>query len=83
VNNELERMWKEAVVTCFKVLYRHLPGGTEKNDENPLVRIAGLRRTSGCGEQINRMCLVARSCTTRVNEFDRRTSFVVTYHFVV
>jgi hypothetical protein len=26
VNNELEGMWKEAVV--------NLPGGTEKNDEN-------------------------------------------------
>jgi hypothetical protein len=64
VNTELERMWKEVVVTCFKVLYRHLPGGTEKNDEKPLFMIAGLRRTSGYGEQINRMRLVARPSTT-------------------
>jgi hypothetical protein len=33
VNNELERMWKETVVAQFKVLSRHLPGGTEGNHE--------------------------------------------------
>jgi hypothetical protein len=33
-DNELERMWKEAVVAFLKVLSRHLPGGTEENDEN-------------------------------------------------
>jgi hypothetical protein len=26
-------MWKEAAVAKFKVLYRYLPGGTEKNHE--------------------------------------------------
>jgi hypothetical protein len=31
INNELERMWKEAIVAKFKVLSRHLPGGTEEN----------------------------------------------------
>jgi hypothetical protein len=31
--NELERMWKEAVMVKFKVLYQHLPGGTEENQE--------------------------------------------------
>jgi hypothetical protein len=32
MNDELERMWKEAVVAKFKVLlFRHFPGGTEKN----------------------------------------------------
>jgi hypothetical protein len=32
VNNELERMWKEAVVAQFKVLSQHLlGGGTEEN----------------------------------------------------
>jgi hypothetical protein len=30
---ELERMWKEEVVTKFKVLSRHFPGGTEENRE--------------------------------------------------
>jgi hypothetical protein len=38
VNDELERMWKEAIVAeC--VLSRHLFGGTEKTTKN---RIAGL-----------------------------------------
>jgi hypothetical protein len=41
VSNELERMWKEAVV-AFKVLSRQLPGETERNHETP-VRIVGLR----------------------------------------
>jgi hypothetical protein len=31
VNNELERMWKEEVFSYLKVLYRHLPGGTDEN----------------------------------------------------
>jgi hypothetical protein len=35
VNDELERMWKEAVVALFKVLSRHLPGGSEENHEKP------------------------------------------------
>jgi hypothetical protein len=35
VNNELERMWKEAVVAKFMVLSRHLPGGTKENHEKP------------------------------------------------
>jgi hypothetical protein len=30
-DDELERMWKEAVVAYFKVLSRHSPGGTEEN----------------------------------------------------
>jgi hypothetical protein len=29
--NELERIWKEAVVTYFKVLSRRLPGWAEEN----------------------------------------------------
>jgi hypothetical protein len=29
--NELERMWKEAVVTHFKIISRLLPGKTEGN----------------------------------------------------
>jgi hypothetical protein len=42
MNNELERIWKEAVVASYKVLSQHLPGGTEKIHETP-VRLAGLR----------------------------------------
>jgi len=28
---ELERIWEEAVVACFRVLSCHSPGGTEEN----------------------------------------------------
>jgi len=28
---DLGRMWKEALVACFKVLSQHLPQGTEEN----------------------------------------------------
>jgi hypothetical protein len=42
VNNELERIWKNAVVVYFKVLSQHLPGGTEYNHKVP-ASIAGLR----------------------------------------
>jgi hypothetical protein len=42
VIDELERMWKEAVVASFKVLSRHLPAETEDNHENP-IRIVSLR----------------------------------------
>jgi hypothetical protein len=31
VNDELEKIWKEAVVANFKVLSRHLSEGTEEN----------------------------------------------------
>jgi hypothetical protein len=34
VNDESERVWKEAVVGQFEVLFRHLPGGTEENHKN-------------------------------------------------
>jgi hypothetical protein len=33
VNNELERIWKEAVVASVEVLSRHLFGGTEENKD--------------------------------------------------
>jgi hypothetical protein len=35
MNNELERIWKEAVIACFKVLSMHLPGGTERKHKKP------------------------------------------------
>jgi len=34
VNDELEGMWKETIVAYFKVLSRHLPGGTEESHKN-------------------------------------------------
>jgi hypothetical protein len=42
VNNELERVWKEAVVAQFKVLSQHLTGGIEKTTNTP-VGIADVR----------------------------------------
>jgi hypothetical protein len=30
INNELERVWKEAVLALLQVLPQHLPGGTDK-----------------------------------------------------
>jgi hypothetical protein len=35
MNDELERMWKEAVVAKFKILSRYFSGGTEENHEHP------------------------------------------------
>jgi hypothetical protein len=35
MNHEFERMWKKAVVACFKVLSQPSPGGTEENHEIP------------------------------------------------
>jgi hypothetical protein len=39
VNDELERMWKEAVVVCFKISSRNLPGGAKESNH---LRIANL-----------------------------------------
>jgi hypothetical protein len=41
-NNELEKIWKEVVLTYFKVLSWHLIEATEKNHEHPKLRLAGL-----------------------------------------
>jgi hypothetical protein len=35
MNNELERICKEAVEAQFKILSWHLPGGTEESHEKP------------------------------------------------
>jgi hypothetical protein len=35
LSNELERMWKVAVVVWFKVISRCLSGGTEENHDRP------------------------------------------------
>jgi hypothetical protein len=32
-DDELVKMWVEAVVTCFKVISQNLPGGAKKNYE--------------------------------------------------
>jgi hypothetical protein len=41
LNNELERMWKEAVISKFKVLSLHLPGGTKENHKTSM-KVFGL-----------------------------------------
>jgi hypothetical protein len=35
MNNELERIWKDATVAFFKALFWHLPGGTEETHKDP------------------------------------------------
>jgi hypothetical protein len=42
MNDELERIWKEAVVAYVKALFLNSPGGTEENHKKISVRIAGL-----------------------------------------
>lgn len=34
VNNELERTWKEAIMTEFTVIFTHMSGGTIGKHEN-------------------------------------------------
>jgi hypothetical protein len=36
VNNELERLWKDAVVTGFDILSWHLSGTAKESYENPV-----------------------------------------------
>lgn len=36
MNNELEKMRKEAVMALFKVFLLHLPGGSDENYKNLL-----------------------------------------------
>jgi hypothetical protein len=45
-SNHLERVWKEAVVTYFKVLPQDLPGATEEN----LKRLPNRHTNSGPSE---------------------------------
>jgi hypothetical protein len=40
--NELERIWKEAVMARFKVLRQHLPEGTNKSHKKKLPTIVGV-----------------------------------------
>jgi hypothetical protein len=35
INNELQTVWKEAILTEYKMLLHHLPGGTEEKHEKP------------------------------------------------
>jgi hypothetical protein len=46
--NELEMMYKEAVVALFEVLVHHLAGGTEKTGQTSVMR-AGIRADSPLG----------------------------------
>jgi hypothetical protein len=42
MNDELERIWKKAVLVYFKLLSQHLSGGTEEYHES-LSQYIGLR----------------------------------------
>jgi hypothetical protein len=35
MKDELEGLWKEGAVPCFKELFRYSSGGTEENHEKP------------------------------------------------
>jgi CO dehydrogenase nickel-insertion accessory protein CooC1 len=41
MNNELERMWKEAVVVKFEAILHHVSEGTEENHDT-FIRISSL-----------------------------------------
>lgn len=43
MNDELERLRREALVPCFKIISPHVPGGTEDNYENTSVSITDFR----------------------------------------
>jgi hypothetical protein len=45
MNNELERVWKKVVMASFKVISRHLLGGTEENCVKPVSQypVSGLK----------------------------------------
>jgi len=40
VNNEQKRIWKEAVITRYKVLTWYLPVGIEQNHKNPVTVVS-------------------------------------------
>jgi hypothetical protein len=45
VNNELERMCKELIMTEFKALHRYFPEGTKENPEESrsVQKVSGLK----------------------------------------
>jgi hypothetical protein len=53
MNNESERIRKQAVVT-FEALFRHLPGGTEQNYERNSTTIVRLKVEVSTWNLLNR-----------------------------
>jgi hypothetical protein len=47
VDEELERTWKDAVMAYFKILSKHLPGGTDDKYESP-VKMSASRLKLNC-----------------------------------
>jgi hypothetical protein len=39
LNNEVERMWMEAAMTLFKVVFLHFPGNTNENRDKRQLRV--------------------------------------------
>jgi hypothetical protein len=47
-NSELEMIWEEVVIACFKILSQNVAGGTEENhrhlnSEQPVPRLRKIR----------------------------------------
>jgi hypothetical protein len=42
VNNELERMWKEAFLSWLKITFQDFPQGTEWNHDEISIKIIGV-----------------------------------------
>jgi hypothetical protein len=47
MNNELEGIWKKALISCVKLLPLYLPGGAEENYEKPVRTICVPTETRG------------------------------------
>jgi hypothetical protein len=62
VNNELERMWKEAAPAYFKVFRWHFPGGTEENQEKSLriISVSVGIQTGNLPSTIQKRCRMSR-----------------------
>jgi hypothetical protein len=52
VNDELGSMWKEMIMTCFKVLSKKAPRGTKENREQNL-RVTGFQAKNQTWELLN------------------------------
>jgi hypothetical protein len=57
MDNESERIWKEAVVALFMILHRHLPRGTE---DNLIMKKKKLSEGSQCSSRHSNTALSER-----------------------
>jgi hypothetical protein len=61
MNNDFERMSKEAVVAYTELLSQHLSIGTEENQDKPYDNLCPneIRTTSRIGQNYNRLSLLS------------------------